>query len=310
MAIGPHGRDLDGNIKTVFITGGSGFVAPHLLRSIDPSCAVILHVRDPSKIVNIPARAGLRVISGPLSKQDICDKLPETCDAVVHLAGAVDADETSSVIDSNVVTTRNVLDVMESKNIAKLIFMSTAAVWSGSTASTLSEAVKAHPTTIYGFAKLSAERLIADAITQGRIASAVVLRCNNTYGPGGFQGVVANFMHRLLRGQPVQIQGDGQQLREPLYISDLVELILKSFGRDRGLHTYGISGPTRVTISSIAETLASILEVNLNIEWQPENQERARHILIDIQKARTELNWNPTIGFEQGCRMYAAQVRR
>lgn len=309
MAIGPLGGDLEGRAKTIFVTGGSGFVAPHLLKSIDLSCSVVLHVRDPSKVANIPSRAGLSVISGPLSKQDICNKIP-ACDAVVHLAGAVDAEDTSSVIDSNVVTTRNVLDVMESKNIAKLIFMSTAAVWSGSTASTLSEAVKAHPTTVYGFAKLSAERLIADAITQGRIASAVVLRCNNTYGPGGFQGVVANFMHRLLRGQPVQIQGDGQQLREPLYISDLVALILKSFSKDTGLHTYGISGPTRVTISAIAETLANILDVNLKIDWQPENQERARHILIDIQKARNELSWNPSIGFEQGCRMYAAQIRQ
>jgi nucleoside-diphosphate-sugar epimerase len=163
--------------------------------------------------------------------------------------------------------------------------------------------------TLYGYAKLSAERLIADSIDQDKISAATILRCNNTYGPGGVQGVVANFMARLLKGQPVQIQGDGQQLREPLYVSDLIDVIVKALAKDRGLHTFGISGPEAMTIASMAETLAKVLGTTLELDWKPENPDRARHIVVDTGKAQRELGWRPRIGFDQGCRLYAASIR-
>jgi UDP-glucose 4-epimerase len=296
-------------IKSIFITGGGGFIAPHLLGGLDPSCLVTLHIRDVAKSATIKPREGLNIISGPLIEREIASKLPSDCDAVIHLAGAVQGADTEAVLDSNVVTTRNVLDVMERRGIPKLIFMSTAAVWSDTTGTRLSELTVPNPTTLYGYAKLSAERLIADSIDQDRIASAVVLRCNNTYGPGGVQGAVTNFMTRLRNGLPVQIHGDGQQLREPLYVSDLIDVILKASGRDRGLHTFGISGPQAMTIIAMAETLAKVLGIKLDVDWKPENRDRARHIIIDTGKVRSEFDWNPRINFEQGCRLYAASLQ-
>jgi len=222
------------------------------------------------------------------------------------LAGAVQGAGVEAVLDSNVATTKNVLDIMEKCGIPKLIFMSTAAVWSDSTGTRLSELTPANPTTLYGYAKLSAERLIADSIGQDKISAATVLRCNNTYGPGGVQGVVANFMARLIKGQPVQIQGDGQQLREPLFVTDLIDVIVKALAKDQGLHTFGISGPEAMTIASMAETIARVLDVKLEVNKKPENSERSRHIIMDTGKAQREFDWNPGIDFERGCRLYAA----
>jgi UDP-glucose 4-epimerase len=298
-----------GTIKSIFITGGGGFIAPHLLGCLDPSCLVTLHIRDIAKAKRIRPRQGLNIVSGPLTERELSAKLPSDCEAVIHLAGAVQGANTEAVLDSNVVTTKNVLDVMEKRGIPKLIFMSTAAVWSDSTGTRLSELTVANPMTLYGYAKLSAERLIADSIGQDKISSAVVLRCNNTYGPGGVQGAVANFMTRLRNGMPVQIHGDGQQLREPLYGTDLIDVILKAFTKDRGLHTFGISGPEAMTIVAMAETLAKVLGVKLKVDWKLENPDRARHIIIDIGKARREFGWNPQINFEQGCRLYAASFQ-
>ena len=298
-----------GTIKSIFITGGGGFIAPHLLGCLDPSCFVTLHIRDVGKATKIKPRPGLNIVSGPLTEREISGKLPSDCDAVIHLAGAVQGADTEAVLDSNVVTTKNVLDIMEKRGIPKLIFMSTAAVWSDSTGTRLSELTEANPTTLYGYAKLSAERLIADSIGQDKISSAVVLRCNNTYGPGGVQGAVANFIARLLKGLPVQIQGDGQQLREPLYVADLIDVILKAFTKDRGLHTFGISGPEAMTIAAMAETLAKVLGIKLDVDWKPENPDRGRHIIINTGKAQRELGWSPRIVFEQGCRLYAASIQ-
>lgn len=303
-------RTLGAPIQSIFITGGGGFIAPHLLGGLDSSCLVTLHVRDAVKAAaRFKPRPGLSIVSGPLTEREIAGKLPPGCDTVIHLAGAVQGPNTEAVLDSNVVTTRNVLDVMEKHGIPRLIFMSTAAVWSDTAGTRLSEMTVANPTTLYGYAKLAAERLIADAVAQDKIACAVVLRCNNTYGPGGVQGAVWSFLTRLRSGLPVQIQGDGQQLREPLYVTDLVDLLLKAASKERGLHSFGISGPEAMTIIAMAEALAKVLGIRLAVDWQPDNPDRARHIIIDTAKARREFGWNPRISFEQGCQLYLASLQ-
>jgi UDP-glucose 4-epimerase len=271
-----------------------------------------MHIRDSAKhasaVASGAAHPGVRVVTGPLSEEEIAGKIPDDCDTVIHLAGAVHARSTEDILDSNITTTRNVLQIMERRKIANLIFMSTAAVWSDTSGNRLSESITTNPQTLYGYAKLSAERLIADSISRDKIASAVILRCNNTYGPGGFQGAVATFMRRLLDGLPVQIEGDGLQMREPLYVSDVVDVIKRSSVGTRGVHAYCISGPEVVTIIGMAETMAKVLGRKLEIEWKPQNADRARHIIMNTEKASRELGWTPHIRFEEGCRQYATAL--
>lgn len=268
-----------------------------------------VHIRDATKyasaVASRAAHPGLRVITGPLNEEEIAGKIPGDCDTVIHLAGAVHASSTEAVLDSNITTTRNVLQLMERRKIENLVFMSTAAVWSDISGNRLSEEMVTSPQTFYGYAKLSAERLIADSISRGQIASAVILRCNNTYGPGSVQGAVASFMRRLLDRLPVQIEGDGLQMREPLHVADVVDIIKRSCAGSIGMHAYCVSGPEVVTIIEMARTIANILDRKLDIEWKLQNADRARHIIMNTEKARRELGWAPHIRFEEGCRRYA-----
>jgi UDP-glucose 4-epimerase len=281
---------------------------------LDPSVAVTIHVRDAAKYASASASGteypGVHVVTGMLNDDEIGHQLPKNCDTIIHLAGTVHATSTEAVLDSNITTTRNVLEIMERRKIANLVFMSTAAVWSDTTGSRLSETMPTTPNTLYGYAKLAAERLILDSVERNKIASAVILRCNNTYGPGGFQGVVATFMRRLLDNLPVQIEGDGLQMREPLHVSDVVDVIKRSCTAPNGAHAYCISGPEVVTIIGMAETMAKVLGRKLEIEWKPQNAERARHIIMNTEKAQRELGWTPRVRFEEGCRRYAEDSAR
>lgn len=268
-----------------------------------------IHIRDAAKyasaVASELARPGVRFITGVLDDEQVARLLPDDCDTVVHLAGAVQGPSIETILDSNITTTKNVLQIMERRKIAHLVFMSTAAVWSDTSGARLSEETATNPQTLYGYAKLSAERLIVDSIRRKKISSAAILRCNNTYGPGGFQGVVATFMRRLLDGLPIQIEGDGLQMREPLHVSDVVDVIKRSCAGAVGVRTYCISGPEVVTIIGIAKTMARILGRKLEIEWKPQNADRARHIVMSTEKARHELAWTPHTRFEEGCRQYA-----
>ena len=259
-----------------------------------------MHIRQLAKAKVLAPRPDLQIISGAMSVREMLIQLPPHIDAVIHLAGAVQGASIESILDSNLITTRNVLHLMEIKRIPKIVFMSTESVWSDTRGTCLTEETRPNPATQYGYAKLAAERLIEDSLRQEQISTAVVLRCNNTYGPGCTQGAVASFRERLLKGLPIQIEGDGHQLREPLYVSDVIDVLTKALSVGSGMHVYGISGPQKMTILEIATVLAVALGKEMRVDWKPENPERARHILVNTEKAYRELGWAPIVGFGEG----------
>lgn len=285
--------------KSVLITGGSGFIAPHVVRALLPSHRVILHARKPISL-RTENGAELSMIASPLDFDSLNQRAKGDIDAVIHLAGAVTGPTIEDVLDSNIATTRNVLDFMRARDIPNFVLISSASVWSDSSGRRLDESIPPCPSTLYGYAKLAAERLVSDSIQRGDIRAAAILRCNNTYGPGCLQGAVASFRGRLLSNFPIQIQGDGQQLREPIYVSDLVDVIVRSLNVGNGFHLYGISGPQTLTVLDMARELAHAMGHSLRIDWKPENPERARHIVVDTGKARRELGWTPTVSYKEG----------
>jgi len=287
----------------ILITGGGGFVSPYLLDALDPSWAVTLHVRDPRKAAEMQTRPRIRIISGPLTNATLLNEVPEGCRLVIHLAGAFRGENIEAILESNLVSTGNVLSFMKERRVPHLVFMSTAAVWSDSTGARLTERIPSHPTTPYGYAKLAAECLIRDAIRQGNLASAAILRANTTYGRGSGQGVVSAFRSCAMRGQPFAIDGDGQQLREPLCISDLVDAIVRTIDLGTGLHVYGISGPETLSILQIAKMMAIVLGIEFRVDWKPARTEHSRHLLVGTEKARKELGWVPRVRFEEGIRL-------
>lgn len=285
--------------RCVLVTGANGFVAPHVVSGLFPTHRVILHARKPISSM-VAMNADLSAICSPLDFHSLNQFVKGDIDAVIHLAGAVTGPAVEDVMDSNILTTRNVLEFMRGRHIPILVMVSTASVWSDSSGNCLDELTPPCPSTIYGYAKLAAERLVYDSIQRGDIRAAAVLRCNNTYGPGCIQGAVANFRDKLRSNLPIQIQGDGRQLREPIYVSDLKDAIIRSLGVEDGFHLYGISGPQTLTVFEMACEISNLMGRELKIDWTSENPERARHIVVNTAKAQRELGWIPTVSFIEG----------
>ena len=179
--------------SSVLITGGGGFVARHLVPVLSKSSHVFLHVRKGSESTVIKSQDCITFLEGPLASEEIAQIIGSEVNTLFHFAGAVTAKDTMDLFDANVVTTVNAIELMERCSIPHMVFLSTAAVWSGTIEGILNESIPPEPDTPYGYAKLAAETLIMDAVKRGKIRSATILRCNNTYGPGSTQGVIANF---------------------------------------------------------------------------------------------------------------------
>ena len=287
----------------ILITGGSGFIGGHLVSALSGKSEIFLHTRQEAKLFAKEVLCGATVLRGFFETKKIAEQIGKTVGTVFHLAGAISVKDGLDLFNANVVTTANVIDLMVRNSIPHLVFLSTAAVWSGSSKEVFDETVVAEPNTPYGFAKLASEALIVDAVTQGKIRSATILRCNNTYGPGSSQGVIASFYQNLKSGQPLVVDGDGKQLREPLFITDLIDLLVCVSTRQvDGVHVYGISGPQALTVCEIAEKTAKMLGRELQIKYRPERSDRSRHLLVSTQKAQSELGWRPMTLFDEGLR--------
>jgi CDP-paratose 2-epimerase len=139
----------------------------------------------------------------------------------------------------------------------------------------------------------------------------VVLRQSCIYGLHQFgnedQGWVAHFVIAALRDEPITIFGDGKQVRDLLYISDLLdlfELILENPGRVAG-EVYNVGGGRERTISIWQEfgpLLGELMEQKIDVsygDWRPGDQ---RVYISDIRKISAALGWSPQVTVKDGVR--------
>jgi CDP-paratose 2-epimerase len=159
----------------------------------------------------------------------------------------------------------------------------------------------------YGCSKGAADLY---AIDYARIygVPTVVFRQSCIYGPWQYgnedQGWIAHFLIRALRGEQITLYGDGRQVRDVLFIDDLLELYDKTIERraEVGGHVYNIGGGPRLTVS-LLEFLDHLREgeglaVDVGFgEWRPGDQ---RVYVSDVARAGSELDWTPATSLADG----------
>jgi len=178
---------------------------------------------------------------------------------------------------------------------------------------------EAHPTNpidfngIHKHAAASYHRLLT---ARGEI-DASILRLTNVYGPRMAlnipeQGVLGHFFRRALLGQDIEVFGDGQQLRDPVFVDDVVDAVLIA-GAARGLPatTMNVGGKEALSLASMARTLAAEGGGAVRFRPFPEG-----HKSIDIGSFSTDnsfitslLGWEPRITFAEGARRTLAFYR-
>ena len=133
------------------------------------------------------------------------------------------------------------------------------------------------------------------------------LRFFNVYGPrqslsNPYTGVCAIFLSRLLNGKPPVIYEDGLQTRDFISVRDIAKACRTAMNDDRANHNvYNVGNGIPLSINKIAETLASILGLDVKPEITRQFRKGdVRHCIADISRIRTELDFNPEISFMDG----------
>ena len=300
----------------VLITGGAGFVGANLCRYLlDHNFSLcILDRLD----WGVEAIRGLDVelIEGDIRDPEVARRSVLGCDAVVHLAaqsGVLPSlDDPLEDCDINVRGTLIMLEACrqeqqhrhEKGDAAPLRFVfSSSNAPMGRQPPPVDETKAPLPISPYGASKLAAEGYCL-AYHGSFGLQTVVLRFGNVYGPysGHKNSVVAKFIKDIRSERAITIEGDGNQTRDFLHTLDLCEAIRLALTGSVAGEVFQIAPGKEVSISQIAETLAAICDVNVDLHHGVSRPGDMLKNYALTEKAWRLLGWRATVPLEEGLR--------
>jgi len=277
--------------KRILITGGSGFIGHHLVRSLRSEGYDIYNIDLASE--------------DPLERIDIRDlnklshKFEEIKpDVVIHLAAVASIpiceEDPSTCFDINVKGTFNVA-YLASKYDAKIIFASSSAVYGKPKVLPTPVSHPYFPVNVYGLTKALGEQII---MYYGK--SYVIFRIFNVYGPECNRSyVIPDIIRKILRGEnPVRLLGTGEEARDFIYITDVIEAFKIAIRQDT-VGIFNLGSEKTYKIKDIANMIKNIMGKNVDIVF--EGKPRPRDLSInwaDISDAIP--GWKPRVDLIEG----------
>lgn len=153
---------------------------------------------------------------------------------------------------------------------------------------------------IYTSTKMAAE-MVCHNYSQLYKVPFTILRYGIPYGPRMREELlIPIFIKKALNGEPLTISGKGEQYRNFVYVRDMAEAHVLAMQERAANQTYNLEGTRKVTVLEVAEGIKKILGDNVKLDFVPARPGDFGGKEVSANKARLELNWYPTISFEDG----------
>jgi UDP-glucose 4-epimerase len=298
-------------IVKVLVTGGAGFIGSHVVDTfIANGCQVVI-VDDLStgRTSNLnPAATFYKLDIRSPQLAEVFEK--ERPDVVDHHAAQMDVRR--SVVDPlfdadvNIRGSINVIECARNFGVKRVVYISTGgAVYGEPEYLPCDEDHPIKPICPYGASKHTVEHyLFMYEVMYG--LKYTVIRYPNVYGPRqdphGEAGVVAIFTGLMLAEKQANINGDGEQERDFVYVGDCARANLLAVTNTNGSGIYNLGSGRGTSVNEIFASLKSITGYSLSAIHLPPKLGETRRIFLDASKAFRELGWAPTVKIEEGLR--------
>ena len=296
----------------ILVTGGAGFIGSHLIDRLmtDGHELICLdnfytgHKRNIFKWLGHPYFE--------LIRHDITEPIRLEVDQIYHLACPASPVHYQynpvKTVKTNVMGTLNMLGLAKRVK-ARFFLASTSEVYGDPEVHPQPEEYRGSVNPIgirscYDEGKRIAETLAFDYYRQNKVDIRVA-RIFNTYGPRMLENdgrVVSNFIVQALRGNPLTVYGDGSQTRSFCYVSDLVEGFIRLMNGEY-IGPVNLGNPGEYTILQLAQAVQNMINPDAQIKFETLPSDDPRRRQPDITKAKTWLNWEPTIPLQEGLKL-------
>ena len=302
----------------ILVTGGAGFIGSHL---IDRLMAAGHEIICLDNFYTGHKRNILKWLGHPyfeLIRHDITEPIRLEVDQIYHLACPASPVHYQynpvKTVKTNVMGTLNMLGLAKRVK-ARFFLASTSEVYGDPEVHPQTEEYRGSVNPIgirscYDEGKRIAETLAFDYYRQNKVDIRVV-RIFNTYGPRMLENdgrVVSNFIVQALQGNPLTVYGDGSQTRSFCYVSDLVEGFIRLMNSDY-IGPVNLGNPGEYTILQLAQTVQNMINPDAQIKFEALPSDDPRRRQPDITKAKTWLNWEPTIPLQEGLKLTIEDFR-
>ena len=317
------------NKRSVLITGGAGFIGSHLVRLMVNqypntqfvNLDALTYAGDMTKLNDITSQPHYHFVHGDITDSALVKKLftQYDFDGVIHLAA-------ESHVDQSI---KNPLNFAQTNVIGTLTLLETARrVWEGSfegkrfyhvstdeVYGSLSASGKFTETTAYDpRSPYSASKAASDHFVRAYFHTyglpVVLSNCSNNYGPDQYpEKLIPLFIQNIVQEKPLTVYGDGQNIRDWLYVKDHAEVIDLIFCQGKVGETYNIGGNNEIKNIDIVHQLISIADHHLGrteghsqklIQYVTDRPGHDFRYAIDASKIRCDLNWEPKTSFKTG----------
>lgn len=293
----------------ILVTGGAGFLGSHLIDRLmaqehEVLCLDNYYTGNKSNVSQWVDNPRFELI-----RHDITEPIRLEVDQIYHLACPASPvhyqHNPIKTVKTNVLGTMNMLGLAKRIN-ARFFLASTSEVYGDPTVHPQTEDYWGNVNctgirSCYDEGKRIAETLTYDYHRQHGVDVRVV-RIFNTYGPRMLPNdgrVVSNFIVQALQGKALTVYGDGSQTRSFCYVSDLVEGFLRLMASE---HTepVNIGNPGEYTILELAQTIQGMINPDAELAFKPLPKDDPKQRQPDITRAKTWLDWEPTIQLQEG----------
>lgn len=302
----------------ILVTGGAGFIGSHVVELFLAKGyeVVVLDDLSTGRISNL--NPGARFYQMDIRSPEVRDVFAaERPDYVSHHAAQADVRQSVSHpmldADVNILGSINLLECAKEFEVKHFVYISTGgAVYGEPERLPCNEDHPVNPICQYGASKHTVEHyLYMYHVNYG--LKYTVLRYPNVFGPRqnphGEAGVVAIFTGKMLAGESVLVNGDGEQTRDFVYVGDCAyaNYLAVTVDHQPGIYNLGWGRPT--SVNEIFFALAKATKYPHPIQHGPAKLGETRHVYLDATKAEKELGWTPTLPLEQGLEKTVAYLR-
>lgn len=278
-------------LKKVLITGGAGFIGSHIVDKLleNNYSVVVLDNLSSGSEDNLQNSDRLKLYQVNIEKdnlEEIFEK--EKSDYVFHLAAQTSVNYSISNTyfdaDMNIMATIRLLDVCKKYNVKKFITASSAAVYGNPKYLPIDENHPTEPMSPYGLSKLTMEKYI-----QLSGVPYIMFRFSNAYGPrqksSKESGVVAIFDKAMKANKPINIYGDGSQVRDFIYVEDIANICIKALESNVQNEIINFSTNKGVTLNELFTEMSKIYDYKQAPNYLPERIGDIKDSILANEKA-------------------------
>ena len=319
---------------SILVTGGAGFIGSNFIQDWFANCNepvinldALTYAGNPNNLNTLPAHAAHTFVHGNIADRELVGELltRHTIRAVVHFAAESHVDRSihgpEEFIQTNIVGTFRLLESVRAhwntlepaaKAAFRFLHVSTDEVY-GSLAPTdpaFSETNRYEPNSPYSASKAASDHLVrAYHHTYG--LPVLTTNCSNNYGPYHFpEKLIPLVIHNALAGKPLPIYGDGQQIRDWLYVRDHCSAIRRVLDAGQLGQVYNIGGWNEMANIDVVKILCAALDTEspradgksyaTQITFVKDRAGHDRRYAMDARKIERELGWKPAETFTSG----------